>query len=84
MTGGLPSLKSSAFELFDKQNHNIIYTFKKNIGQKFIVDGTDIGVGPYDPTKISNLITGNVILDISNPPTADIPANVEILDLALI
>ena len=29
MTGGLPSLKSSAFELFDKQNHNIIYTFKK-------------------------------------------------------
>ncbi len=77
--GGLPPIKTATFDLFDKQNHRLIYTFKEGLGQKFVFDGRDIGVGPFNPL-LANKITGNVVLNI--PLTARLPAEISIEDAA--
>ena len=59
--GGLPKIKSSPVELFDNQPHKFYYTFKKDVGQRFIFDGQEIAISSYDPAIGKNMITGNVI-----------------------
>ncbi len=81
--GGLPPIKTEPFELFDNQPHKLVYTFKQGIGQKFIVDGRDIGFGSFD-ISYSNIITANVALTPSLPVYGSLPADIEVLPVSVL
>tara|TARA_Y100000310_G_C20700057_1_gene828925 strand:+ start:4165 stop:4707 length:543 start_codon:yes stop_codon:yes gene_type:complete len=76
---GLPPFKTLQFELFDKNTHNIIYTFKQGIGQKIMVDGKDMGFEKF-VLPIKNQITGNVIYEPSTTSRAVLPAEITVTD----
>ncbi len=57
---GTPQLKSPEIDIFDGNNHQLVYTFNKEQGQAIYLDGVKVDESTFKPLKISQ-VTGFAI-----------------------
>jgi hypothetical protein len=67
---GTPLLVSQPIDIFDGQNHQLAYTYKKGLGQKIFLDGVEVASSEFRPMKISQ-VTGFAFA-VQSAPEADI------------
>ncbi len=61
---GTPLLSSPEIDIFDGQNHQFVYTFKKGVEQSIYIDGVKVNSSDFRPLEISD-VTGFAIAMIS-------------------
>jgi hypothetical protein len=67
---GTPLLTSPQIDIFDGQNHQLAYTYKKGLGQKVFLDGVEVASSDFRPMKISQ-VTGFAFA-VQSAPEAEI------------
>ena len=67
---GTPLLVSQEIDIFDGQNHQLAYTYKKGVGQKIFLDGVEVASSDFKPMKIAD-VTGFAFA-VQSAPEADI------------
>ncbi|MBU2561206.1 MAG: hypothetical protein KKD17_02830 [Nanoarchaeota archaeon] len=54
---GTPLMESPEIDIFDSQDHQVVYTFKKDMEQALYLDGAKVASSMFKPMKISQ-VTG--------------------------
>jgi hypothetical protein len=57
---GSPLLSSQKIDIFDGQNHQFVYTFKKGVEQAIYIDGVRVNSSGFSPMEVSG-VTGFAI-----------------------
>jgi hypothetical protein len=54
---GVPVLKSSRIDIFDNQEHNVVYTYKRGVGQSLFIDSQIVNTSDYVELSVDE-VTG--------------------------
>lgn len=66
---GVPVMKSPRIDIFDDAPHNVVYTFKRGVGQSLFIDGQIVNTSDYIEITVDKVTGFAVLTDDGTFPT---------------
>ena len=70
---GSPLILTPEIDIFAGEPQQLVYTFKKGVGQRLFLNGKMVAESEFKP-PVETVITGFVALDVEDMPVIDLPS----------